>query len=78
MLAFLQYTLVMLGVRNTYFLGSGFYLLVLFYAAQRFLWEFLKPYGTLAGPFNLFHFICAGLICYAVWMLRRLHERAPA
>ena len=28
--------------------------------AQRFLWEFLKPYQTLLGPFNLFHFICAG------------------
>jgi phosphatidylglycerol---prolipoprotein diacylglyceryl transferase len=78
MLGFLGFTLFMLGIGNAYFMRSGFYLLVLFYAAQRFFWEFLKPYGTLAGPFNLFHFICAGLICYAVWMLRRTHERAPA
>ena len=75
MLAFLIFALVMLARRNQWFLANGFYLLVLFYAAQRFLWEFLKPYATLAGPFNLFHLVSAGLIGYAFVMLGKRHER---
>ena len=50
---------------------NGFYALVLFYAGQRFLWEFLKPYATVAGPFNLFHLVCAGLAIYALVMIRK-------
>jgi len=42
---------------------------VLVYAGQRFLWEFFKPYGTILGPFNLFHFICGGLVIYSVIMI---------
>ena len=39
---------------------AGFHLFVGAYAAQRFPWEFIKPYGTVIGPFNLFHLICVG------------------
>ena len=48
------------GVRRT-----GFYLFVGVYAAQRFAWEFLKPYGTVIGPFNVFHLLSLALIAYA-------------
>ena len=44
------------------------------YAAQRFLWEFIKPYGTVIGPFNLFHLICLGLLAYA-WSYGRAELR---
>jgi hypothetical protein len=44
---------------------AGFYLFVGVYAGQRFLWEFIKPYGTIIGPFNLFQLICLGLLGYA-------------
>ena len=71
MAAFLVYALVMLARRDAFFLRSGFYLMVLWYGAQRFCWEFFKPYAPVAGPLNLFHIICLGLIGYAVWMLRR-------
>ena len=50
---------------------NGFYLLVLIYGAQRFAWEFLKPYGAVLGPFNLFHFICAGLVIYSAVMMQQ-------
>ena len=70
MAAFLAYTLAMLGRRDPFFMGNGFYLLVLWYASQRFCWEFLKPYTPVLGPLNLFHLVCAALIAYAVWMLR--------
>jgi phosphatidylglycerol---prolipoprotein diacylglyceryl transferase len=71
MAAFLAIALVLIGRRNTYFMRNGFYLLVATYAAQRFLWEFLKPYGAMLGPFNLFHFICAGLVIYSIVMFGR-------
>ena len=71
MAAFLILALVMIGRRNDVFLRNGFYLLVLVYAGQRFVWEFLKPYGTVAGPFNLFHLLCAGLVIYSIAMIAR-------
>lgn len=70
-LLFLVITLLLLARRQPFFMRSGFYLMVLFYAAQRFIWEFLKPYGAVTGPFNLFHLICAGLFCYGLIMMWR-------
>lgn len=70
MTAFLGYTLVMLARRDPFFLRNGFYLLVLWYAVQRFVWEFFKPYRTIVGPLNLFQMICLGLIAYSILMIR--------
>lgn len=78
MAAFLIVALVLLAARNRWFMADGFYLLVLFYGAQRFLWEFLKAYGALLGPFNLFHFICLGLVIYSLGMMGRGYERADS
>jgi phosphatidylglycerol:prolipoprotein diacylglycerol transferase len=76
MAAFLAVALVLIGKRNSWFMRNGFYALVLFYAVQRFLWEFLKPYGAVIGPVNLFHLVCAGLAIYALAMMKVTHERA--
>jgi phosphatidylglycerol:prolipoprotein diacylglycerol transferase len=51
--------------------ARGFYVFVAFYGAQRFLWEFLKPYPAVLGPLNVFHLACLGLVIYAFAMLRR-------
>ena len=48
---------------------KGFYVFVLVYAGQRFLWEFIKPYPAVLFPFSLFQLVCLLLISYAVWML---------
>lgn len=48
----------------------GFYIMVFVYAAQRFAWEFLKPYSGLIGGLNIFHFTGAALIAYALYMMR--------
>ncbi len=53
---------------------AGFHLFVGAYAVQRFLWEFIKPYGTVIGPLNLFHLICLGLLGYA-WSYGRAELR---
>ena len=49
----------------------GFYWTCLYYAGQRFVWEFFKPYAAIIGPFNLFHLVCAALLGYAALMLLR-------
>jgi phosphatidylglycerol---prolipoprotein diacylglyceryl transferase len=76
MLAFLLVSLALIGRRNPWFLANGFYALVAYYAGQRFLWEFLKPYGAVLGPLNLFHLVCAALVAYAGLMMWKTHERA--
>lgn len=76
MAGFLLAALVLIGRRQPFFMANGFYLLVLFYAAQRFVWEFLKPYGAILGPLNLFHFLCAGLVIYSAVMVGRTARRA--
>jgi phosphatidylglycerol---prolipoprotein diacylglyceryl transferase len=75
MLAFLIVAVILVGKRQPWLMRNGFYALVLVYAAQRFLWEFLKPYGAVLGPFNLFHLVCAGLVAYAILMFGRRYER---
>jgi phosphatidylglycerol:prolipoprotein diacylglycerol transferase len=57
---------------------QGFYLFVGWYAAQRFVWEFLKPYPPVLGPFNVFHLICIALFGYSAFMLRQNDELRTA
>jgi prolipoprotein diacylglyceryltransferase len=71
--------------RDRFWATQGFYLAVGFYGLQRFVWEFFKPYGTLAGPFTLFHVLSAAVFVYAVAMIATApkpqgtsHERAFA
>jgi hypothetical protein len=66
MLGFLIVYLMALARRADWAMRRGFYVMVGVYAVQRFFWEFLKPYPTLFGPFNLFHLLMLGLITYAV------------
>lgn len=54
----------------------AFQAMIIFYAAQRFLWEFLKPYPAVLGPLNLFHFLMLGLIAYGLIWWRRSISRA--
>jgi prolipoprotein diacylglyceryltransferase len=63
--------LLLLRRRSPLALRAGFYLFVGVYAAQRFLWEFLKPYGTVLGPLNLFHLMSLALLGYALLYARR-------
>jgi len=44
----------------------AFHALIIFYAGQRFLWEFLKPYPAVLGPLNVFHLLMLGLIAYGL------------
>ena len=71
--------------REGFVITNGFYLALACYGAQRFLWEFFKPYGAVIGPLTLFHLLSLVILLYAAVMLAtasnaRLerHERAVA
>ena len=70
--------------RDRFWIDQGFYLAVGCYGAQRFVWEFFKPYGALFGPFTLFHLLSAAVLIYAIAMIatapkqESAHERAFA
>jgi prolipoprotein diacylglyceryltransferase len=70
--------------QSAFVIANGFDLAVAYYGAQRFIWEFLKPYGALIGPLTLFHLLSIGIFVYAATMLvtaakaRVMHERAIA
>lgn len=77
MLMFFIAWVAALAARKKWALTYGFYAMVIFYGAQRFFWEFLKPYPTIVGPFNLFHFISLGLVIYGcVWIARARRQAA--
>ncbi len=78
MAAFLALYLWEISRGSKLFVQQGFYLFVGWYAVQRFAWEFLKPYPAVAGPFNVFHLICAVLFAYSLFMLGRTHELRQA
>jgi prolipoprotein diacylglyceryltransferase len=78
MLAFAVYTLLTLKDRKDIIIRYGFYLCAGFYGAQRFVWEFLKPYAAI-GPLNIFQYLCIGLIIYSSFMIygaRHAHRTA--
>jgi prolipoprotein diacylglyceryltransferase len=54
---------------DRFWIANGFYLAVAWYGAQRFVWEFFKPYGSLLGPFTLFHLLSAAVLAYALIMI---------
>lgn len=65
--------IVLFSTYNKYkyfWLHYGFYTFIIVYATQRFCWEFLKPYSTIASSLNLFQWLCLALIVYAVVMIR--------
>jgi len=79
MLTFLVVYVAAIARGSSVFVRDGFYIFVLFYGVQRFIWEFLKPYPAVLGPFNVFHLVTIGMIAYGVFMIagssRRLVER---
>ncbi len=82
MAAFAAFYVVAILRQNGFVIANGFYLVLMYYALQRFIWEFLKPYAALIGPLTLFHLLSLFILFYASVMLataphaRPKHERA--
>jgi phosphatidylglycerol:prolipoprotein diacylglycerol transferase len=45
----------------------AFYIFAGVYGAQRFVWEFLKPYPPVFWKLNVFHIVCLGMVVYALY-----------
>ena len=84
MAAFAAWYIVRMRRNDRFVIENGFYLAVGYYGLQRFIWEFIKPYGALIGPFSLFHLLSLFVMVYAAVMLATApnaslkHERAAA
>lgn len=76
MLVFLAAYLAALARRAAWTRHRAFYLFILFYAAQRFVWEFLKPYPDLVGPLNLFQLLSLAMFAYALAFDARARRHA--
>jgi phosphatidylglycerol---prolipoprotein diacylglyceryl transferase len=55
-----------------------FYSFIGVYAAQRFIWEFLKPYPPVMLGLNVFHFLMLGLLVYAIVYARSARRSLTA
>jgi prolipoprotein diacylglyceryltransferase len=84
MAAFAVFYVIAVLRKDGFVIANGFYLVLIYYGLQRFIWEFLKPYGAVIGPFSLFHLLSLFILLYASVMLatasdaRVEHERAAA
>ena len=84
MAAFALIYVVAVRRRDRFVIDNGFYLAAGFYGAQRFGWEFLKPYAAVLGPLTLFHLLSLAILAYAIVMIATapdrstVHDRAPA
>lgn len=61
--------IVMIARKSTFWMNNGFYLAVLFYAVERFVLEFLKPYGSAFAGLSLFQILSLAMTAYAVRMI---------
>ncbi len=66
MLGFLLVYLVAVARRAQWTRTRAFYLFVMWYAGQRFMWEFLKPYPDFISELNLFQLLALAMILYAL------------
>lgn len=71
MLGFFLYSLWLYRRNRRYFETKVFYIFVFFYALQRFVWEFFKPYSNVAFGLNIFQLVALILIVYAMTNLKR-------
>jgi len=69
---FFIYVLYIYFKSREYFEKYIFYQFILLYATERFVWEFLKPYETIALGLNVFQLFCLGLILYALYFLKKV------
>lgn len=75
MLAFLAVYLIALRRRAPWTTTRAFYWFIGWYAAQRFIWEFFKPYPRMIGPLDIFQLCALGLLAYAWWFDARTRHR---
>lgn len=67
-----------LGRRHASWWRHGFYYFAIVYGAQRFAWEFLKPYPVVALGMNVFQWLSLALVAYGATMIYTTRTRVDA
>lgn len=74
MCLFFIYSLWLFRIKYIIFKQRVFYYFVAFYSIQRFAWELLKPYPTVAFGLNIFQILCVLMLSYALLYLYLLRK----
>ncbi len=69
MAAFALVYIFMIARKSTFWTNNGFYLAVWFYAIERFILEYFKPYATLAMGMSIFQVLSVAMGVYAMAMI---------
>lgn len=75
MLILTVFFMIALWRRVAWYPHLAFYIFAGVYGAQRFAWEFLKPYPPMLGALNLFHVTCLAMMVYALYFGIRQRKR---
>ncbi len=70
MALFFLYTIKIYYTNHTFFEKKIFYIFIIYYASQRFMLEYLKPYKDLILGLNIFHFVAILMILYGLYFLK--------
>jgi len=71
MFLFFIYALKTYYFNHAFFEKNIFYIFIIYYALQRFMLEYLKPYKDFLLGLNIFHFLSIMMILYGVYFLRK-------
>lgn len=69
MAAFLVLYSIMMVKKSPFWHANGFYMLVGWYGLERFLLEYLKPYGNVFIDMSVFQLLSIGFVVYALVMI---------
>ncbi len=73
---FFLYTIWVYKNNKKTFEHTIFYQFIGYYSLQRFIWEFLKPYASVALGLTVFQIVCLMLMMYSVYYLKLTSEKS--
>ncbi len=72
MALFFIYSLVLYFHNRVKFEKKIFYFFIIYYASQRFMLEYLKPYHKIFLGLNIFQFLALGMVAYGLFYLAKI------
>lgn len=69
MAAFALLYIFMVARKSAFWMNNGFYLAVAFYAVERFILEYFKPYATVIAGLSIFQILSLAMGAYAIAMM---------
>jgi prolipoprotein diacylglyceryltransferase len=76
MFMFFLYSWILFIKDRQYFENKIFYIFIIYYASQRFMLEFLKPYKEILFGLNIFQFIAILMLLYGIYYLKIIKKKS--